>query len=123
MSHAMLRSRFFAAAKRSGAPVVFPGAVGTEPTYDSSTGQWSGGGTLTDVEGWAVQTASDPDKLAALGLVLTNPVRLLVAAEDLDLVPAPGVAFRWAGLDYTAKLVEPHGPDGDPIYFDVTGQR
>jgi hypothetical protein len=119
--HDTLRAQFLTQATASGGPIVFPDAGGTPAVQDPTTGVWTGGTAPSPETGYAVQTDGDPDRFAALGLVLNNPVTVLVAAQDLSVVPSPGMRFQWASKPYTTKLSEPHGPDGDPIYYKVTG--
>lgn len=114
-----LTTRVLNAITDKGQDVTFPG-TGT-PVYDPATDTWSGSGG-SDVKGKAVQTRSDPDKLKAANLVLLNPVTLMVAGSGLGIVPEPGMSFSWSGKTYTARLVDPHGPDGTPIYYTVTGE-
>jgi hypothetical protein len=111
-------SRALATITRKGAAVTFPG--GGAPIYDPATDTFSGGGG-TAVTGRAVQIDGDPDRFAALSLVLVNPVTLLVAAMGLAIVPAPGGTFVWAGKTYTIKDVEPVAPDGTSIIYTITG--
>lgn len=117
----VLAENFLAAAQADGGVITFVGAGGTRPTYDGLHGTWSGGSSATDPTGYAIQTKGDPDRWSALGLVLINPIRLLVAALNLSIVPAPDMRIAFAGTSYTIKLAEPHGPNGTPIYYDVSG--
>lgn len=110
--------RSLATIKRKGAKVTFPG--GGPPVYDPLSDSWSGG-SATSVVGSAVQVPGDPDKLAALSLVLVNPVTLLVAASGLGIVPTPGGTFTWAGKTYTIKFSEPVAPSGVAIIYTVVG--
>lgn len=103
----------------AGAPVTFPS--GSPPVYDAATDTWSAD-TRGTASSYALQVKSDPDRLAALGLVLANPVTLLVAASGLAVTPAPGMAMTWAGLTYTIKLVEAVAPDGTAILYRCTGE-
>lgn len=110
--------RSLATIKRKGGKITFAG--GGAPVYDPITDQWSGG-SATSVVGSAVQVPGDPDRMAALSLVLVNPVTLLVAASGLSIVPQPGGTFTWAGKTYTIKFCEPVAPDGTPIIYTVVG--
>jgi len=113
--------RALAAITRKGGPVTFPG-TGTPPTYDPATDTWSGGAAGADVVGRAVQIDGDPDRFAALNLVLVNPVTLMVAASGLTVTPAVGMLFTWGGLTYSLKDKEEVKPDGQtPIIYVVTG--
>lgn len=104
---------------KKGGPVTFPGA-GTPAVYDPATDTWSGGSSSV-ATGRAVQIESDPDRFAALKLVLTNPVTLMIAAAGLSVTPAPGMQMTWAGTTYAIKDVDPIAPDGTPIIYTVIG--
>lgn len=106
---------------KKGADVTFPG-TNTGAVYDPATDTWSGGSSSA-VTGKAIQTTGDPDRFAALNLVLTNPVTLLVAASGLAVTPAPGMTFTWAGINYTVKDVETTAPDGVAILYKMTGSE
>lgn len=121
MAHTLLAQRILAAITANGGTVTFPGGSDTPQDYDAATDTWSGGSSVGDVTGKAVQTKSDPDRFTAAGLVLANPVTLLIAAKDLAIVPTPGMAFVWAGTQYTAKLADPHGVDEETLYYNVAG--
>jgi hypothetical protein len=73
----------------------------------------------TPVVGKAVQIESDPQRLAARNLVLTDPLTLLVAAAGLSVVPTPGMTEGWAGVERTIKDVETVAPDGTPILYVI----
>lgn len=115
-----ISTRALATITRKGAAVTFPG-TGTAATYDPATGTWSGGVPGADVTGRAVQIDSDPDRFAALGLVLVNPVTLLVAASGLTVTPAPNMPMTWASKTYTIRDVDAVAPSGDPIVYAVIG--
>lgn len=66
---------------------------------------------------------TDVMRFQAQGLVLTDPVTLLVAADGLTFDPQPGDTFLWAGLGSTVRSVDPTGPDGTPIFYKVVGSR
>lgn len=80
---------------------------------------WQGGAIAADTPGFAVQTKSDPDRLAAANLVLRNPVALMIAAKDLAADPTPGVIVTFRGTDYTIALREPFSVGGVDIYHRV----
>lgn len=103
-----------------GAPVVF--TAGTAPVYNPLTDTWSGG-TLGPVQGRAVQIPDNPTRVAALSLVLIDPVTLLVAASGLKVTPLPGMPMAWAGVTYVVKDAEAVAPDGTPILWTVIGSR
>lgn len=107
----------------AGGIVTFPGAItGTAPVYDSATGQWSGGTPGSDATAPAVEIPGDPDRMAALKLVLVNPVTLMVAASGLAVALAPSMLMVWGGVSYSIKDVEPLRPDGvTTIFFTVIG--
>lgn len=102
-----------------GADVSFPGTA-TGGTYDWQTDTFTGPGSA-DATGKAVQVEGDPDRFAALGLKLVNPVSLMIAAHGLTVTPVPGMPIVWAGKSYTLKDVEPVAPDGTPIIYVATG--
>lgn len=111
-------TRALATIARKGSPVTFGATTGG--TYNPLTDTWSGG-TASAITGQAVQIEGDPDRFAALNLVLVNPVTLLVAAKDLDVAPEPGMTFTWASKVYTIKDVDPTAPDGVAVLYTVTG--
>lgn len=105
----------------AGAAVTFKRADGT-PVYDSTTGRWTKSPDTT-ASGSAMQVRGDPDRFAALSLVLVDPVTLLVAASGLAITPQPGDSMVWAGATYTVKDVDPTGPDGTAIFYRIIGSR
>jgi len=119
MTHSALQTRVLNAIKKHGSDVTFPGAI--SGTYDPATDTWSGGAPGAAVVGKAVQTKDDPERFQALGLVLTNPVTLMIAAKGLGVTPAPGQSMTWAGKTYSIVDVESVGPSGEAIYYSVTG--
>ena len=112
--------RALAAIAKKGGAVTFPG-TGTAGTYNPLTDTWSGGSAGADVVGRAVQIEGDLDRFAALKLVLSNPVTLMIAAAGLTVTPAIGMPFIWAGVRYTIKDKDEVAPDGTPILYTVTG--
>lgn len=118
-------SQYTATAQRARATIARKGAIvtftrGGAAVYDPATDTWTGGSS-TPVSGVAVQIDGNPDRFAALSLVLVNPVTLLVAAQGLTITPRPGDAMLWAGLTYTVKDVKPTAPAGGGIVYEVTG--
>lgn len=105
---------------KKGAPVIF--TAGTAPIYSPIDDTWTGG-TLGPVTGQAVQIPDDPTQFAALGLVLVDPVTLMVAAKGLACTPTPGMPMLWAGVTYAVKYAEAVAPDGTPILWTVVGSR
>lgn len=104
----------------AGAAVTF--SRGGGQVYDPATDTWSGGSS-TPVTGQAIQVKGNPDRFAALSLVLVDPVTLVVAAYGFGISPRPGDTMLWAGVTYTIKDVEPTGPDGAAIVYRITGSR
>jgi hypothetical protein len=88
--------------------------------YDPLTG-WSEGEAAREVKAPALQVPADPDRFAALNLILRNPVLLMVAAKGLGFTPAPGRKFTWAGTLYSTETAEPFAPDGEPIFWTLAG--
>jgi hypothetical protein len=119
-AYADVSARALAQITRKGGPVVF--TVGTAPVYTPSTGEWTAG-TLATVTLRAIQIEDDPERFSALGLVLTDPVTLLIAASGASITPAPGMPFAWAGVGYVCKNVEAVAPDGTPIIWTMIGSR
>jgi len=113
-------TRTLATITAKGAAGVF--TAGTPPIYDPLTGEWSGG-TLGPVPFRAVQIPDDPARFTALGLILIDPVTLMVAAKSLVTTPTPGMPMLWAGVNYSVKNCEAVAPDGVPILFTVIGSR
>lgn len=115
--------RALAQITKKGGVVTFPGAnVGTPQTYDPATDTYSGGTPPSDATGRAVQIEGDPDRFKTLGLVLVNPVTLMIAAAGLGVTPAPGMLMSWGGKNYNIKDVDPVMPDGvTPIIYTVIG--
>lgn len=114
--------RALAAIQRAGSTVTFPASdTGTPPTYNPVTDAFTGGTDGEDVIGRAVQIDGDPDRWSTLGLTLSNPVTLMVAARGLAITPTVGMPFTWAGTDYIVRDVDSEAPDGVPIIFTVTG--
>lgn len=94
-------------------------------THDPSTYD-AGTDTRTDLPpvtqtAPAIETRGDPDRFAALGLTLRNPVTLLVSADGLETPPAPGDVMEWAGLRYAVQDVQPTSLDGAPMAWRITG--
>jgi hypothetical protein len=89
-------------------------------TYNPATDTFTGG-AATSASVPAIETRGDADRFAALGLTLSNPVTLIIAAEAIGFAPQPGMALGWAGLTYTIRDVEPTSLDGGPIMWKVTG--
>lgn len=100
-----IRSR--ALITRKGAPIVFLADA------------WKGGTINSETTGRAVEIPGDPDVYLALGLVASNPVTVIVAAKDLGITPAPGIAFRWVATTYTVKAATPVAPDGVQIIWTL----
>jgi hypothetical protein len=104
---------------RYGAAVTFSRSVAA--TYDAATD--TGSPTVTSATGNAVQKKADPRRYAALqsaGLVLVNPVTLLVAASALStFVPTPGDAVTFASVVRKVAAVDVVAPDGTAIVYDV----
>lgn len=116
MSYAAIASRSLALIKRKGGTVTFPGAIqGTPDVYDPTTDTTTPGTPPTDATGNAVQIDGDPDKLAALSLILVRSVTLLVAASGLAITPAPNMAMTWGSVGYSIVTVDPTTPDGDTV--------
>lgn len=128
VAYAGIAQRALAQITRKGAAVVFPSASGR--VYDEDTDRWIAG-TPTTITGRAVQTEGDPDRFSALGLVLTDPVTLLVAGigftdaagASVAFEPALGAAFDWVGKRYTVRDLNPTAPDGSAIVWEMTGSR
>jgi hypothetical protein len=112
--------RALATIRRKGAPITFNTL--SPITFDEATGR-SSGGTPVPVPGFAVEDTSDPDRLAAIGLRLVDPVTLLVAAYGLAVKPVPELRFTWAGLEYYIRDVTQVAPDGTPVTYSVVGSR
>lgn len=118
-------TRALATIEAKGAAVSFaPGGSAAGSMYDPLTNQWSGGSS-DSWPGSAVQIPGDPDRFAALKLMLTDPITLLVAAKNLTAAPTPGMSMVWDGVLYTVKDVEPVAPAGSAsaIVYTVTGSR
>lgn len=105
---------------RKGGTVVF--LVGdntpTAPVYDPITNTWSNvtAPVPSGVVGKAIQGDSDPDRFAALGLTMVNPIVLVVAGAGLALRPMPGMPVLWDdGYVYTIKDVQSVAPDGKTV--------
>lgn len=111
--------RTLATIARRGGIVTFPG-TGSGGIYDPLTDAWSGAGPA-DAQGKAIQIEGDPDRFAALKLVLVDPVTLMIAAGGLTVTPSVGKLMTWAGVTYTIKDRDPVAPDGTPIIWIVTG--
>lgn len=105
-------TRTLAAITKKGAAVLFGVAAGN--VYNPLTDTWSGG-TVSFATGRAVEIPGDPNRFQALGLVLTNPVTLLVAAQGLTIEPAPGMSLTWGGVGYTIMNVDRVAPDGETL--------
>lgn len=114
--------RSLAAIKRAGSTVTFPGTASSTPgIYDPTTGVFTEGTPGSDAVGRAVQIEGDPDRWSSLGLTLTNPVTLMLAASGLTVTPTVGASFTWAGTTYVIRDVDPVAPDGTPIIYTITG--
>ena len=67
------------------------------------------------VTGSAIQVRGDPQRYAALGLVLTTMPTLFWAPTTYGEVPLPGDTVVWpetGGSTYTVRDVDPIAPDG-----------
>jgi hypothetical protein len=109
-------ARALATIARKGAAVAF--SVVTIGVSDPSTGL-PPSSTTSVATGSAVEIPGDPDVYAAFNLVLLNPITLLVAAKNLGVTPAPGMAIAWASKSYTIKLATPVSPDGVPVLWTI----
>ena len=85
--------------------------------YDASTGTWSAPSTTT-IGGSAVMVKGNPERYAALGLILTTmptlvftPTSYNLKAFSSDFV-LPGDTVVWNSATYTVKDVDPIAPDG-----------
>ena len=117
--YAGIAARALAMIARKGAAITFLD-TGTEPTYDEATDTWSGG-TPAEVVGRAVQIPDDPRRFALLGLVISDPVTLIVGASGLGTTPTPGKLMAFGSRVYTIRNVEPVAPSGEPIIYTVIG--
>ncbi len=121
-----MTSRYDAPAKRTlamiakfGADVTFPGTSGRR--YDDATDTWSGEDSATII-GKAVagdHKVDDIARLEAQGLTLVDPVTLLIAAKDLEIVPVPDMRIEWGGKPRTIRDVDTLAPDGVAILYTV----
>lgn len=82
---------------------------------------WTGGSIAAATSGRAIEIPGDPDEYRALGLVESNPVTVIVAANGLSITPKPGTRFTWVAKTYTVKTAVPVGPDGQPIIWTLVG--
>ena len=111
-------SRDIAAA---GAPITFTRDTSTyAPSTDTKTpGTAQACGVALRVK----PRYTDVMRLQAQGLVLIDPVTLLVAADGLAFDPQPGDTFVWGCISYTVRSVDVTAPDGTPILYKVVGSR
>jgi hypothetical protein len=104
----------------AGAPVTFSRGTGT---YNDTTGNVSGG-PLT-ASSFAISVKGKPIRDLPGGLVLNQPITLLVAAKQLgSFSPLPNDKMTWGGTTYTVapyEGVDPVMPDGTAIMYRVTG--
>lgn len=113
-------ARTLKAIEKYGADVTFPGtASGAPGTYNPATDQFTSADPNADATGKAVQIEGDPDRWSSLGLTLSNPVTLMIAASGLSVTPEVGMAIEWAGLAYAIRDVSSVAPDGVPILYTV----
>ena len=126
--YAAVSKRALATIRRKGAPVTFEG-VATAPSYDEDTGVHTPGVPQT-IHGVAVQTDTNPERLAALSLKVVRPVTLLIAATFTNdagaavaFAPEVGKTMNWAGQPFAIVDVDAVAPDGEPIVFTVMGSR
>lgn len=112
-----LQARVAAIAATIGTPVTFTREV---EAYDPLTDSGDADEPTTATAN-AVTAKGDPDRFAALGTVLTNPVTILVPAEPLAFAPEPGQTFTLLGDAYTVRDVEPMVLNGLAVYYRVTG--
>jgi hypothetical protein len=74
---------------------------------------------VTTVVGRAVETAGDPERYKALGLVLTTMPSLAFTPDPTSVLPQPGDTVTWGGLVYTVRDVAPQAPAGVPLAATV----
>jgi len=86
-------------------------------TYDPTTDTWTSPVTST-IDGSAIQVRGNPQRYAALGLILATmptllftPVAYGLRAFTTEFV-LPGDTVVWNGVTYTAKDIDPVAPDG-----------
>lgn len=86
-------------------------------TYDEALDRFVGASTTTII-GSAIQVSGDPQRYAALGLVLSTsptlfftPTAYNLRAFTPDFV-VPGDIVTWNDTDFTVKDVKPIAPDG-----------
>ncbi len=123
-----IRGRASAVIQRFGSPVGFT-IPGAELVYQPSTGLWTGTEGTEAYSGFGIETKGQADKLASMGLILVNPVVILVDAITLKNiadstkfgVPKTGMIMTWANVQYNVQPVLPVEPNGVPIYFIVWG--
>jgi hypothetical protein len=87
------------------------------PATDGSTPSTS---TSSSV---AIGVKSNWQKFQAMGLSISTPQTLKVAASGMTFDPLPGDTFVWNGFVYAVVNVETLAPDGTPILYTVIGNR
>lgn len=101
----------------AGAPVTFKRPASA---YNSTTGGFSGGPTTASSD--ALRVKGDASRRKP-GLILNQPITLLVAALNLgDFVPTGEIdSMTFGGTTYAVKDVDPFAPDGTAITYRITG--
>lgn len=106
---------------QAGTSVTFTRTVETyDPATDTSVPVVStstGSGIRVRARG------TDIMRLQAPGLVVVDPVTLLVAGQGLAFDPLPGDTFAWGQFTYSVRFVDPVAPDGTSILLRVVGSR
>ena len=87
---------------QKGAPVTFTMSA---PSHDAATGR-AGTPTITVVSGNAMEIASDPELLIALGLIDTFSPTLLFTPKTAGRMPDIGASVVWGGEPFTVKNIQ-----------------
>lgn len=98
--------------------------------YDARTDTTYGATTLV-ATGAALRVKPrfrDVMEFQAQGLVLTDPVTLIVAglvvpSDGVVFDPMPGDSFAWNGLTYVVRYTDPTAPDGATVLSRIVGSR
>lgn len=120
---ARIRLRAANVITRFGGPITF--FTPTVPARPDGLGGWIPAVDAASFVGTAIETRGEPEGIdiaaATAGLVLKDPVVVLVAAEGLNGVPLVDMQMDWSNKRRVIRNVQAVAPNGQAIYYVVVG--